>query len=166
MNDPTPEFLMRNARVFMKKERRGVERRRMSYKNKKYIYAHVVWNFLNPNDKVKKGDVIHHIDGDTLNDFPDNLQKMTRGEHTHHHNDSMSNETKEKLSLTAKEQWSRKTHCKRGHPLSGDNLFPYIKKEANGRSHEARGCKACRNESTRRWKAKRKLMGGIGHDAS
>lgn len=31
---------------------------------------------------------------------------------------------------------SRKTHCKRGHPLSGDNLY-----ERNGRRH----CRACRS---------------------
>lgn len=40
---------------------------------------------------------------------------------------------------------AQKTHCKRGHPLSGSNLAPV----PGGRS-----CRTCRVEATRRWRAK------------
>lgn len=43
-----------------------------------------------------------------------------------------------------------KTHCLRGHPLSGDNL--YIEPKGS------RSCKTCRAESTRRSQAKRKVV--------
>lgn len=38
------------------------------------------------------------------------------------------------------------THCKRGHPLSGDNLTPH----RDGR----RQCRACKYESVKRYRAK------------
>ncbi len=41
-----------------------------------------------------------------------------------------------------------KTHCKRGHPLSGENL--YVKKNGN------RACKACNRESHKRLGALRR----------
>jgi|ERR1041385_79738 hypothetical protein len=41
---------------------------------------------------------------------------------------------------------AKKTHCKRGHPLSGDNLF-YVK---NGTRH----CRECRNQAGRDWRKK------------
>jgi hypothetical protein len=39
------------------------------------------------------------------------------------------------------------THCKNGHPLSGDNLYLFT---SNG--YQVRGCKLCRHEATRRWR--------------
>lgn len=41
----------------------------------------------------------------------------------------------------------RQTHCKRGHPLSGDNLIPNPKQ---------RRCRACSVAATRRYREKRK----------
>lgn len=35
---------------------------------------------------------------------------------------------------------TKKTHCKRGHPLSGDNLYSYMNK-----GMPARCCRACHN---------------------
>lgn len=43
-----------------------------------------------------------------------------------------------------------KLECKRGHPLSGANLFPY--KTTLGRP--GRGCRECRREASKRWKQK------------
>ncbi|MEE8234211.1 MAG: HNH endonuclease signature motif containing protein [Gammaproteobacteria bacterium] len=43
----------------------------------------------------------------------------------------------------------RKTHCNRGHPYSGDNLYIVPK---NGK----RGCKTCSRENLRKWRAKQK----------
>lgn len=45
---------------------------------------------------------------------------------------------------------SQKTHCKRGHELSGDNLYEY-----KGLYGPCRGCKTCRREAVRRNKAKK-----------
>lgn len=42
---------------------------------------------------------------------------------------------------------AQKTHCKRGHPLSGRNLVPVT----GGRS-----CRTCRVEATRQWRAQQK----------
>ena len=42
---------------------------------------------------------------------------------------------------------ARKTHCKRGHPLSGDNLYPH----PNGRD-----CRQCRKLADRRYKERKK----------
>lgn len=44
---------------------------------------------------------------------------------------------------------AKKTHCQRGHPLSGDNLYEYQFK-----GNPWRGCKECRRDATRRNRAK------------
>lgn len=46
-------------------------------------------------------------------------------------------------------QQAAKTHCKRGHPLSGANVYWRPDKPTS------RGCRACRTESTRRSRAAR-----------
>jgi hypothetical protein len=40
----------------------------------------------------------------------------------------------------------RKTHCPKGHPYSGDNLYVF----------KGRNCRTCRVEATRRWRARQK----------
>lgn len=49
--------------------------------------AHDVWNFYNPTSRIEKGDgnVIHHINKDSLDNRIENLQKMSRGKHTSFH---------------------------------------------------------------------------------
>jgi hypothetical protein len=42
---------------------------------------------------------------------------------------------------------AQKTHCKRGHPLSGRNLVPVTR---------GRSCRTCRVEATRQWRARNK----------
>jgi hypothetical protein len=42
---------------------------------------HAVWNAAHPDDPVKPGEAIHHIDGDVENDVIENLQKMSQSEH-------------------------------------------------------------------------------------
>jgi len=46
-----------------------------------------IWNAYFPNDRIVAGDgyCIHHKDGDKKNNKKSNLQKMTHGEHTRHH---------------------------------------------------------------------------------
>jgi hypothetical protein len=52
-----------------------------------------------------------------------------------------------------------KTHCKRGHELSGDNLIP-VKTKQGG---IGRNCKKCRNQCSKKWRditAKSKVNNG------
>lgn len=48
----------------------------------------------------------------------------------------LSNEFKEAARLATKQRFEKQTHCKRGHPLFGENLFLT--------SQGSRGCKECR----------------------
>ena len=47
-----------------------------------------VWNYYNRENKIERGDgcVIHHLNGDHNDDRIENLQKMTKIEHTILHN--------------------------------------------------------------------------------
>lgn len=56
--------------------------------------AHFVWNHYNPNNKQRKGYLIHHKNGDILNDHISNLQLLTKSEHSTFH------KTRENLSQT------------------------------------------------------------------
>ena len=47
--------------------------------------SQMVWNECNPNNPWKKGMVVHHTDGNTLNDDIGNLKLMTKGEHSRLH---------------------------------------------------------------------------------
>lgn len=48
--------------------------------------SHIIWNQNHPSDLVKKGEVVHHIDGNSLNDILPNLQKFhSPGEHMQNH---------------------------------------------------------------------------------
>ena len=55
--------------------------------NPRIQLSHDVWNFYNPNNKIIKsdGNVIHHINKNTLDDNIENLLKMTNGEHIKFH---------------------------------------------------------------------------------
>jgi len=46
----------------------------------------------------------------------------------------------------------RRTHCKHGHALSGDNLYSYI----GQKGFPIKGCRACRKVGDRKYKAKRR----------
>jgi|TARA_Y100000034_G_scaffold133368_1_gene198656 hypothetical protein len=71
--------------------------------------SHRIWNKNNPNNKVKKGEVIHHKDGNHNNDAPENQQKMTLKRHTSLHHKGkvpsnkgvpMSEEQKRKIATS------------------------------------------------------------------
>lgn len=71
------------------------------------------------------------------------------------HADNMQDaKTKGRLNVTfaGKHANRDRTHCHRGHPLSGDNL--YVRKDRNGRK-----CRTCRLIAQRRWIAHRKAGG-------
>ena len=55
--------------------------------------AHFVWNHYHPNNKWEKGYHIHHKDEDTLNDWHENLDKLTSSKHSSlHHTGKMIGE--------------------------------------------------------------------------
>lgn len=43
--------------------------------------SHDIWNFYHPEDTIKEGEAIHHINENKSDDRIENLQKMTRSEH-------------------------------------------------------------------------------------
>lgn len=48
-------------------------------------YAKVVWNCFHPDDPVREGEAIHHIDLNSLNDCPENYMKMSWRNHSKLH---------------------------------------------------------------------------------
>lgn len=138
-------------------DRWGRLRRYLAYGNKQYIYSNIVWNFLNPDNVLKDGEQIHHIDCDTLNDMPHNLEKLSRKEHASYHAQRRNVLTRHKLSIAATHQHSQRTHCKNGHPLSGDNLHVYMKKYGNGKVCYERRCRACRSFYNAEYNARREV---------
>lgn len=79
-----------------------------------------------------------HIDGDKSNNTAENLAWGTRSENTY---DKVRHGT---------HPMSKKTHCLRGHPLSGSNVY-HIK--SGGRA-----CKTCHNILRRQRRAQQKAM--------
>lgn len=83
---------------------------------------------------IPNGLVIDHLCRNRACVNPEHLEPVTPDENT-----------RRGLAPTALN--ARKTHCKRGHPLSGYNLVPV----PGGRS-----CRTCRVEATRQWRARQK----------
>ena len=63
--------------------------KRTSYKHT--FLSHDVWNFFNPDNPIKKGEVIHHINFKPFDDDIENLEKMRLGEHSRLHNSGERN---------------------------------------------------------------------------
>lgn len=78
--------------------------------------------------KLTRYEVVHHIDGDKLNNDPDNLEVMTLSEHSRRHQTGrrMSMETRRKLSaaLTGRINPSR--------PLSREQVYTVLSMTAAG----------------------------------
>lgn len=43
--------------------------------------SHVLWNLAHPEDQVKRGEIVHHKNNDSLDDRVDNYKKMTKKDH-------------------------------------------------------------------------------------
>lgn len=97
------------------------------------IYAHR-WSYETQSGPIAKGMQIDHLCRNRACVRPEHLEVVTQKENI------LRGE-----SLPAKN--ARKTHCDRGHPLSGANL--YLRKDRHGRM-----CKACRNASSRARRAR------------
>ena len=53
--------------------------------NRRVNLARYIWHLHYPNDPIKKGECIHHIDGNALNDNINNLKKMKMTAHAVQH---------------------------------------------------------------------------------
>jgi len=82
------------------------------------------------------GYCVDHLCGNTLCVNPDHLEAVTFGKNI-----------RRSLRWSKERLGPRWTHCKHGHPLSGQNL--YIWKRADGRVE--RRCRACNAEAHRRF---------------
>ena len=86
-----------------------------------FVHALVCMAFHGPRPE---GCVVRHKNGNQLDNRPENLRWGTKSQNSHDR------------VLHGRHYNSNKTHCQRGHPLSGDNLY----RRANG----SRECRACR----------------------
>jgi len=95
----------------------------------------------------------HHIDGNTANNEPQNIEMLCRRCHMTKdgridHLKSTAKVRIEKAIEIAAEMRRNQTTCKRGHLLSGDNL--YIN------SKGARTCRECQNQHKRDYRTRQK----------
>ncbi len=69
------------------------------------LLSHAVWNQHYPQDTIKKGDAIHHINGIIDDDRVENYLKMTRNGHSSYHQKGNGN------SMYGKAGRFRQSHC-------------------------------------------------------
>jgi hypothetical protein len=115
---------------------------------KRYLVHRLVATAFIPNPVNKP--CVNHIDNNPTNNVVTNLEWVTHKENTAHA------KSQNRLGVKVHYQ-TTKTHCKYGHPLSGDNLT------VNPKGH--RVCHACTLRRDRKSRAKRKdtfLGGGNG----
>jgi len=101
-------YLDRNAYVIYREGRALVRDFDCSYADTNGYVLRYRWYLWKMRIPVPKGYVVHHKDGDTLNDDPSNLQVMLRGEHTTLHSTGHrhTEETKKVLRKYSNEYWT------------------------------------------------------------
>ena len=89
------------------------------------------WSYAHFVGAIPAGCDVHHLCAHRACVNPEHLLVLTKREHQNQpgHNGHVQRS---------------KTHCKKGHPFAGGNLYVYP-------SGRVRACKTCRNESTMRW---------------
>jgi hypothetical protein len=87
---------------------------------------------------IPQGKELHHTCRNRRCCNPAHLQPLTRSEHRKLEPHTNGNE--------------KKTHCAKGHPYDEANTYRYT----NGSYEQQRGCKQCRKEADRAFKAKKK----------
>ena len=133
-------------------------RREIRINGKRMLNSHYVWHANTGHWPIFPDEVVHHIDGDTLNDEFTNLQLMSNSEHSIMHNNGKNNfmygktgennpnfgkthteETKAKMSAATRERWKtpefRNRMSGENHPRwKGDDVTPYDKRRRELRS--------------------------------
>jgi len=64
-----------------------------------YVYEHILIAEKKIGRKLKQGEVVHHIDGNRLNNDPNNLLVMMLGEHFRYHNTKWQISESEKIKF-------------------------------------------------------------------
>lgn len=111
------------------------------------VHRLVAAAFLGP---CPPGHQVNHKDTNRRNPHLENLEYNTPSENILH-------------AYSAHGLWgsglenAQKTHCKRGHPLSGHNLL--LHRAANGKVR--RNCRVCANMRKERWRASVKARRGV-----
>ena len=138
--------------------------------------AHKAWNKYHPNDPIIscEGFVIHHIDLNNQNNNKDNLQKMTREDHTILHNKTrtMSDTTKAAISKANKghkrglgKHPSEKTRKKMSESQSGEkhHLFGKTRSEETKKKISEAHKRYRENNPKRKVSKETKLKMSIAH---
>lgn|SRR3990167_2163685 len=86
---------------------------------------------------LKTGEVVHHINGNKLDNRPENLAVLSHAQHSHIHNHGklVSQVTRQRMSLAMRHAWQRsgtKLRCRQSQKTGR-----FIKGEANGSQRRA-----------------------------
>lgn len=87
----------------------------------------------------------HHVDDNPHNNAPENIMPLCRRCHTLEHGKTLSPKAIAKGRDVAAKLKREKTHCRRGHPYSGENLYV----DKRGKRH----CKECNRIAKRKYRA-------------
>ena len=87
----------------------------------------------------------HHIDDNPLKNEPSNIKALCRRCHTIEHGKTLTADAIAKGVAAAAAKRRAITHCRVGHPYSGDNL--YVTPDGK------RVCRACNLEAKRKYRA-------------
>ncbi len=117
---PENKYPVGTVRVRTRYKRRNEKRNfiKVSEPNEWVLFSRYVWE--NKNGKIRENMLIHHKDGNKLNDSIDNLELVSKSEHISIHRDEFE---KKRIELSAKARrkirWSTKSKTKRtGRPAS------------------------------------------------
>lgn len=101
----------------------------------RYVYA---WNRAHPEDPVRQGDVIHHINEDPSDDCVENLEKTTQRRHMSHHaaGRSMTPEARARISRSQRERIARDGYHWTGRRHSEEALENMRRAQQNRRARE------------------------------
>lgn len=113
-----------------------------------YLWSRVViWDALGR--ELSPSEVVHHRNGDNTDDRIGNLRVLTQAEHARLHGCqaervAILDAARPKAHAVRAERVAEITHCRHGHPYSGDN----VRREANGK----RVCLTCARDRNRAWR--------------
>ncbi len=86
----------------------------------KISFCHYIWNLYNPRNKIVKNDncLIHHKDGNKLNDDINNLEKLTYSKHMKIHKLGNKYNLRRFPSIETRRKLS-KAKSEKSHPMYG-----------------------------------------------